>query len=318
MNILITGVAGFIGFNTAMSLLKKGNIIYGLDSLDNYYSIKFKKIRLKELQSFKNFNFKKIDLNNKKKIDLFLVNKKIDIVVHYAAQAGVRYSFENPAKYIDSNFFGFLNIVLAAKKKNVKKIIYASSSSVYGDAKNFPVTEKHELRKKNIYSTTKCLNEETAKLYNKLYGIDFIGLRFFTIFGEWGRPDMLIFKIFKSYLEKKPIVINNYGNHKRDFTYIGDVVKIVNKLINKKSKGNKIFNISSNDPINILDLLKRFQEKYKINIKYTGHHKADVFNTHGSNVKIKKFLKIKSFSKFYINFFRTFEWYKKNKINMMT
>ena len=314
MKILITGVAGFIGFSSAISLLKKKNIIYGIDSLDKYYSTKLKKIRLNKLKSKKKFYFYKIDLTNKKKINNFFSNKKIDLIIHCAAQAGVRYSFQNPNKYIDSNFFGFLNLVLAAKENNVKKIIYASSSSVYGDAKRLPVNEKDKLSKKNIYAVTKKLNEDTAELYSKLDSINFIGLRFFTIFGEWGRPDMLIFKIFKSHIKNKVIKINNFGNHYRDFTYIGDAVNIIDKLVKKKFTGHHIFNICSNNPINVLDLIRDFKTKYNLKIKYISQHKADVLNTHGSNSKIKKYLKIKSFTNFYKAFDKTYNWYIKNKI----
>jgi len=314
MNVFITGVAGFIGFNSAMSLLKKKNNVYGIDVFDKYYSTKLKINRLKKLKLNKNFYFKKIDLTNKNKLFNFLKNKKIDIIIHYAAQPGVRYSFINPSKYIDSNFFGFLNLVLAAKKNNIKKVIYSSSSSVYGDAKKLPVNENSKLIKKNIYAVTKKLNEDTAELYSKLTGINFIGLRFFTIFGEWGRPDMLIFKIFKAQIKKKILNLNNYGNHYRDFTYIEDAIKIVDKLVKKKLTGHHIFNICSNNPINIKDVIDDFKSKYKIKIKYKSLHKADVLDTHGNNSRIKKLLNIKSFTSFYKAFYRTFEWYKKNKI----
>ena len=318
MRILITGAAGFLGFCSAVSLLKKEHIIYGIDSFDNYYSIKLKKKRIKELKNYKNFYFKRIDISKKKKLENFLNNKKIDVVIHFAAQAGVRYSYINPSKYISANFFGFLNLILASKKNKIKKIIYASSSSVYGDSKTLPVDERSKLNKKNIYSVTKCLNEDTAKLYNKLYGINFVGLRFFTIFGEWGRPDMLIFKIFKSQIEKKILKINNYGNHYRDFTYIGDVRNIINRLVYKKINGHEIFNLCSNNPISILDLIKNFKKNYNLKVKFTPLHKADVINTHGNNKKIKKFLKIKKFSNFYTSFYKTFDWYKKNKINKIS
>lgn len=318
MNILITGVAGFIGFNSAISLLKNKNNVFGIDNIDKYYSSKLKFKRLKKLKLNKKFRFQKIDLKNKKKLFNFLKNKKIDVILHFAAQPGVRYSFINPSKYIDTNFFGFLNLVLAAKKNNIKKIIYSSSSSVYGDSKNLPVNEKTELSKKNIYAVTKKLNEDTAELYSKLTGIDFIGLRFFTIFGEWGRPDMFIFKIFNAQVKKQTLNVNNYGNHFRDFTYIQDVTKILDKLIKKKIVGHHIFNVCSNNPINIHDIINNFKKKYKIKIKYKSLHKADVLNTHGNNSKIKNLLKIKSFTNFYKAFYRTYEWYKENKIYKIT
>jgi UDP-glucuronate 4-epimerase len=314
MNILITGVAGFIGFNAAKDLIIKKHRVLGLDNLDNYYSLKIKKTRLKNLKKYKNFFFYKIDLTNKKKLILFFKNKKIDLIIHLAAQAGVRYSFINPNKYVDNNFFGFLNLILCARENKVKKIIYASSSSVYGDCKKLPVNENANLDTKNIYAVTKKLNEDTAELYSKLSYIKFVGLRFFTIFGEWGRPDMLIFKIFKSYFSKKILHVNNYGNHYRDFTYIEDVIKILNKLITKKINKHEIFNVCSNNPINISDLIDNFSQKYQLKKKFIKLHKADVINTHGNNIKIKKFLKLKKFSNFYHSFYKTFKWYKENKI----
>ena len=314
MNIFITGVAGFIGFNSAMSLLKKNSTVYGIDIFDKYYSTKLKLARLKKLKSNKNFHFKKVDLKNKTKLFNLFKNKKIDLILHYAAQPGVRYSFVNPSKYIDTNFFGFLNIVMAAKKNNVKKIIYASSSSVYGDSKKLPVNENSVLSKKNIYAVTKKLNEDTAELYSKLTNINFIGLRFFTIFGEWGRPDMLIFKIFNAQINQETLHLNNYGNHYRDFTYIEDAINIVDKVIKKKLTGHHVFNICSNNPINIDDIINNFKSKYKIKIKYKSLHKADVLNTHGNNLKVKKLLNVKSFTNFYKAFYKTFEWYKKNRI----
>ena len=315
MNILITGIAGFIGFNVARNLVLKKHKIYGIDNLDDYYSVKFKKKRLQNLKKYKNLYFYKIDLNNKRKLLNFFRNKRINLIIHLAAQAGVRYSFVDPNKYISSNYFGFLNLVYCAKHNKVKKIIYASSSSVYGDSKKLPLKENYNLNTKNIYSTSKKLNEDTAELYSKLSKIKFIGLRFFTIFGEWGRPDMLIFKIFKSFFSKQTLEINNYGKHYRDFTYIGDVLKILNKLIFKKIKKHEIFNICSNNPINISNLINDFKKNYKLKTKLVKLNRADVLNTHGSNLKIKKFLNIKSFSNFYSNFYKTFEWYKKNKIH---
>ena len=314
MKILITGVAGFIGHSIAADLLSKKHYVYGLDNLDNYYSIKIKKKRLNNLNKYNKFFFKKIDLNNKKNLENYFKRKKFDLVIHLAAQAGVRYSFENPEKYINSNFFGFLNLVLCSRDNNVKKIIYASSSSIYGDSKKLPVSEKDKLSTKNIYAVTKKLNEDTAELYSKLTNIKFVGLRFFTIFGEWGRPDMLIFKVFKSHFTNKKIYINNYGHHYRDFTYIGDVTKIIKKLIFKKLSKHDIFNICSNNPININELIKNFSKNYKLNKQYVKLHKADVINTHGNNNKIKKQLNLNSFTNFYKAFYKTFEWYKKNKI----
>lgn len=316
MNILITGVAGFIGFNFANYLLKKKHYVYGLDNFDNYYSIKIKKKRLNILKKNKNFFFSKIDIVNKKQLNYFFKNKKIDIIVHLAAQAGVRYSFENPEKYIDTNIFGFLNLINEANKKKIKKIFYASSSSVYGESKNFPLKENEKLNPKNIYSVSKKLNEKTAEMYQKIYKIKFIGLRFFTIYGEWGRPDMFMLKLFKAHMDKNVFYLNNFGNHLRDFTYIGDIVQIMDKLLKMKFNKHEVFNLCSNNPINILDIVKNFQKRKKIKIKLIKKHKADILKTHGSNSKINKYIKIK-YTNFYDSFYKTFNWYKKNNIHKL-
>ena len=294
MKILITGVAGFIGFNLALFLIKKK--------------------RIKILKKNSNFLFNKIDIVNKKKVKSFFDKTKIDLVIHLAAQAGVRYSYKNPKKYVDVNIFGFINIIDEVKNHKIKKFIYGSSSSVYGENKNFPLKENQSLKPKNIYAVSKKINEETAELYQKIYNLNCIGLRFFTVYGEWGRPDMFIFKLFKSFMNKEIFYLNNYGNHLRDFTYIGDVVKAVHGLINKKFKYHEVINICSSRPINIYDIVKNFRKKNFFQLKLTKIHKADVLKTYGSNSKLKKILKNIKFKKFYYTFNKTFEWYKKNNI----
>ena len=314
MKILITGVAGFIGFNLANYLLKRNYDICGIDNFDNYYSISLKKRRLNILKKAKKFNFYNVDINNKKKLNLFFKKVKIDMIINLAAQAGVRYSLENPTKYIDVNILGFLNLVEEAKKNKIKKFIYASSSSVYGESTNFPLEESEKLNPKNIYAVSKKLNEEIADMHQKIDKINFIGLRFFTVFGEWGRPDMFMLKLFKAHLTKKIFYLNNYGNHLRDFTYIDDVVKAVEKIIKKSFNKHEIFNICSNNPINIYDVVKNFNKNYKVKIKLVKIHKADILKTHGSNKKLKKFGLGIAYSKFYEKFYQTFKWYKRNKI----
>ena len=314
MNILVTGSAGFIGFNLSLHLIKKKYKVYGIDNFDDYYSIQLKKKRNEILKNYKNFYFKNINITDKNKLSSFFKKNKIDIIINLAAQAGVRYSLENPSKYIDVNIFGFLNLIEEAKKNNIKKFIYASSSSVYGDSNNFPLKETENLYPKNIYAVSKKLNEEIADLHHKIDNIKFLGLRFFTVFGEWGRPDMFMLKLFKSHIKNSYFYLNNYGNHLRDFTYIEDVVKVIGKLINKNFNKHEVFNICSNNPINIYDIVKEFQKKNKLSVKLVEMHKADILKTHGDNVKLKKFgLKIQ-YTPFYKAFFKTFEWYKKNNI----
>ena len=314
MKIFITGVAGFIGFSLANSFLNKGHRIYGIDNFDQYYSIKIKKKRLNILKKYKNFVFNKVDILNYAKLFNIINNQKIDVIIHLAAQTGVRYSIINPNKYLDVNISGFMNLIKAIKNKKINKFIYASSSSVYGDSKKFPLKENDNLNPKNIYGLSKKINEEIANLKQYNFKINFIGLRFFTIFGEWGRPDMFMFKLFKAFFLKKTFYLNNYGNHIRDFTYIGDVKKIVEKLINKNISGHHIFNVCSNKPQNILKIVQKFTKYNKTKVEMISINKADVLKTHGNNYKIKKFIKYKKFSNFDLFFNKTFEWYKKNKI----
>jgi UDP-glucuronate 4-epimerase len=315
MKILITGVAGFIGFNAALYLLKKKHIIYGIDNFDKYYSLSLKKKRIFILKKNNNFKFKKLNICNFKMLDGFLKKKNIFTIIHLAAQAGVRYSLKNPKKYIDTNIKGFFNVIESSKFNHVKKIIYASSSSVYGDSTKFPLKETEKLNPKNIYGLSKKINEEMADIYQKQHNIKFIGIRFFTVFGEWGRPDMFMFKLFRSFFLKNTFYLNNFGNHLRDFTYIDDVVKCMYKLIYKNFRKHEIFNICSNKPINIYDVIKNFEKKNKIKLRLTKLHKADVLKTHGDNKKLLRYFPQLKFSNFYDSFYKTFEWYKKNRIH---
>ena len=251
MKILITGAAGFIGFNFSKFLLEKTKFnIIGIDNLNTYYSVKVKQERLKLLNKSRRFKFVKLDLTNKSRLEKIFKNK-IYAVFNFAAQAGVRYSIKNPRAYIESNTLGFFNVIELSIKNNVKKIFYASSSSVYGESKKFPLSEIDPIIPKNIYGLTKKNNEEICELLSNYNKISCIGLRFFTVFGEWGRPDMLIYKYLRSIFNKKEkFYLNNFGNHTRDFTYIKDINKILFKLLKKKAfKGHSVFNVCSNKPI---------------------------------------------------------------------
>ena len=316
MKILITGVAGFIGFNFSKYLLEKTNFdIVGVDNINNYYSVNVKKKRLKVLKDLKKFKFIRLDLTNKNKLDKVFKNN-FYAVFHFAAQAGVRYSLINPRAYIQSNTMGFFNVIEASIKNKVKKIFYASSSSVYGDSKKFPLKENNSINPKNIYGLTKKNNEEICSLLAEIHKIPFIGLRFFTVFGEWGRPDMLIYKYLKSiFYKKEKFYLNNFGNHTRDFTYISDINKILLSLLKKNiPNGNNIFNICSNNPIKITKVLNFISNeiKAKPKIHKRKFQKADVMKTHGSNIKIKRFTKIKKFTNIDLAISNTAKWYKEN------
>ena len=318
MKILITGSAGFIGYNFAKSLLEKKEFkILGIDNFNDYYDVNLKKKRNNLLKKYKNFEFIKTDIRNKIKLEKIFMKKNFDFVFHFAAQAGVRYSIDHPRKYVESNLLGFYNILENVKKYKVKRLFYASSSSVYGENKNFPLNEKENIFPKNIYGLSKKVNEEISFIFNKYYNIKLIGLRFFTVFGEWGRPDMMMFKFIDSYYKNKLFNLNNYGNHTRDFTYIGDVVNILYLLLkkHKKLKDFDLFNICSNKPVNLKAIIS-FMKKNKINprIKKVSLQKADILKTHGDNSKLLKFIEYNSFSNWQDSLKKTIIWYQKNII----
>ena len=310
MSILITGIAGFIGFNFAEKYLKKypKDKIIGVDNLNNYYSTSLKLARLARLK--KKIKFYKIDISNKKALKKIFKNHKIHRIYNFAAQAGVRYSINHPSEYQKSNIEGFYNILEFSRLYKVKELIYASSSSVYGENKNFPLKENEKINPKNFYGLTKKINEQMAEVYSNHYKIKTIGLRFFTVYGEWGRPDMSIFKIIDSSFKKKIFYLNNYGNHDRDFTYIDDVVNVLLKL--KFNKNNhEIYNICSNKPINLKKLLKIIG-KY-ISLPRVINRKmqiADVIKTHGSNLKVSKLTKSKKYTDLDVGIKNVINWYK--------
>ena len=312
MNILITGCAGFIGYSLALKLLKNKTInIFGLDNLNKFYSVKLKKKRLAKLKKNKNFLFFRTDLSDKKKLSFIFENKKIDIIFHFAAQAGVRYVSSHPEKFIQSNILGFHNLVNSSKNYNIKKFFYASSSSVYGDTNKFPVGEKSKLNPKNIYGLSKKFNEEYVKI-NSNSKTNYIGLRFFTVYGEWGRPDMLILKYLDCKRKNKTFFLNNSGNHWRDFTYIDDVTNILSKLLRKQFKENEIYNVCSNQPILIKDLISYLNKKTGFNkIKNVGLNNLEVFKTHGKNTKLRRKINFSKYSNFYKNVDKTVKWFKK-------
>ena len=316
MKILITGVAGFIGFHVARDLLKNEKFeVYGVDNYDKYYSVKPKKKRIQLLKKNKKFLFNKIDIT-RDNINFYFAKKKFDVVIHLAAQAGVRYSLINPEKYFNTNVLGFSNLFENINTKKIKKVIYASSSSVYGDTKNFPTSEKNIIKPKNIYGYTKIINEHMANYYSKKINIPFIGLRLFTVYGTWGRPDMFILKVLDCHYKKKKFNLNNDGNHLRDFTSIKDVLKILMRIINTKTKNNNIYNVCSNRPFLIRKVLSQIEKKIgKINFRNIKKNSADVLNTHGDNRKILKKYKITKFSNFYEELNQIIDWYQtvKNK-----
>lgn len=318
MKILITGVAGFIGSNLALDLCKNLKLkIYGIDNFSKYSGEKIKKIRLKILKENKNFFFLNLDIRKKKLFQTYLLKNKFDTIIHLAAEVGVRYSVINPRAYLETNINGFFNLLETLKYYQPKKIIYASSSSVYGESKKFPLLENHKLKPKNVYALSKKNNEELAEIFSDKIKIDILGLRFFTVFGEMGRPDMFFFKLLKSIFNKKTFYLNNYGRHYRDFTYVKDVIYILNKLIfSKKHNGHKVLNVCSSRPVylkKMLDLIKKYEPNIKI--KKLPADPADVYKTHGSNKKLIEKIGNFKITKLEKAIQNTINWYRINKIN---
>ncbi|MDX9918121.1 MAG: NAD-dependent epimerase [Gudongella sp.] len=277
MRILITGAVGFIGFHLSKELLNKSFRIIGIDNLNDYYDTHLKESRLKQLYKHDKFEFYKIDLEDKEEIYKIFKKYKPDYVINLAAQAGVRYSIENPYAYVDSNLIGFMNILEACRNYPVKHLLYASSSSVYGGNKVAPFSTNHNVdHPVSLYAATKKSNELMAHTYSHLYKIPTTGLRFFTVYGPWGRPDMAYFSFTKDIIEGRPIKVFNHGNMERDFTYIDDIVEGIVKLIDKVPAAKedwdesvddlsssfapyKIYNIGNNNPIKLMRFIKALE-----------------------------------------------------------
>ena len=283
MTILVTGAAGVIGFHITKRLLREGFEVVGMDNLSPYYDLRLKKARLKELEDFSKkqsvkFFFFKDDLENKNFLTELFRKYKFNKVVNLAAQAGVRYSIENPSSYINSNIVGFANLLEVCRRNDIENLIYASSSSVYGGNKRLPFSEEHNVdHPVSLYAASKKANELMAHSYSHLYGIPTTGLRFFTVYGPWGRPDMALFLFTKSILKGEPIQIFNKGEMIRDFTFIDDITESLFRVINKEASSDsnfdylqpspssswapyKIFNIGNSNPINLMDFISTIEE----------------------------------------------------------
>ena len=287
MKILVTGTAGFIGFHLANYLLNRGDEVVGLDSVNDYYDIRVKYGRLNEsgivdyrlndeikeikynqlIQSkkYRNYKFIRLNLEDKQNLNNLFKKENFDAVCNLAAQAGVRYSLTNPQAYIDSNIVGFINILEACRHFGVKNLSYASSSSVYGANKKLPFSTNDNVDNPiSLYAASKKSNELMAYTYSHLFGIKTTGLRFFTVYGPWGRPDMALFLFTKAILEDKPIDVFNYGNMQRDFTYIDDIVEGVVRVIDNPpntAPPYKVYNIGNNAPVKLTDFIEAIEQK---------------------------------------------------------
>ena len=274
MKILVTGAAGFIGSFVARKLLDRGDTVVGLDNLNDYYDVALKKARLARLQSKEKFGFIKLDVVNRPVIEKLFAQQKFDRVVHLAAQAGVRYSIENPHVYIGSNIVGFLHILEGCRHHDIKHLVYASTSSVYGANTDMPFTVRQNVdHPLSLYAASKKANELMAHTYASLYQLPVTGLRFFTVYGPWGRPDMALFLFTKNILAGKPIDVFNHGHHKRDFTFIDDIAEGVVRSLDKIATPNplwisdhpdpgtsfapyRIYNIGNNQPVELLHYIE--------------------------------------------------------------
>ena len=299
--ILVTGAAGFIGFHVSKKLIDLGFEVYGIDNLNAYYDVRLKLDRLKELGidtqselfmrqqevksgSNESFRFSQMDLVDEHRLDHLFLKEKFDAVINLAAQAGVRYSIENPKAYIQANVVGFMNILEACRSNQIKHLIYASSSSVYGNQQKVPFSEKDRVDHPiSLYAATKKSNELMAHVYSHLYGLKTTGLRFFTVYGPWGRPDMALFLFTKAILSETPIKVFNNGDLMRDFTYIEDIVKgIIEVLITDKIQENyNIYNIGNNTPVKLLDFIQAVEGacNKKAQLDFYPMQDGDVYQT---------------------------------------
>lgn len=273
MKILLTGSAGFIGMTTALKLLARGDEVVGIDNLNDYYDVTLKESRLNRLLPHANFRFIKLDVADREGMATLFATEKFDRVIHLAAQAGVRYSLQNPHAYIESNIVGFTNILEGCRHSKVQHLVYASSSSVYGGNTKMPFSEHDSVdHPVSLYAASKKANELMAHTYSHLFGLPTTGLRFFTVYGPWGRPDMALFLFTKAILAGKPIDVFNHGDMMRDFTFVDDIVEGVVRVLDRVPQANpaydavaadpatssapyRVFNIGNNNPVRLLDFI---------------------------------------------------------------
>jgi UDP-glucuronate 4-epimerase len=307
MKVLITGAAGFIGFHLCNQLLSRGDTVIGLDNLNDYYDVNLKKSRLENIKN-KNFIFVELDLLNKKGLQKIFSEYQFDAVVNLAAQAGVRYSITNPDTYISSNVVGFLNVLESCRDNNIAHLLYASSSSVYGMNTKMPFSEADNVdHPVSLYAASKKSNELMAHSYSHLYNLPTSGLRFFTVYGPWGRPDMAAFLFTKAILSGQPIDVYNNGDMKRDFTYIDDIVDGIIRTLDVPPKANdewsslnpdpsystapyRLFNIGNNSPVLLTEFIDAIEESLGINAikNYLPIQPGDVVETYADIQNISK------------------------------
>ena len=317
MSILVTGIAGFIGSHVARVLLERGEQIIGIDNFSDYYDVNLKKNRLKVLENFDNFTFHNVDISNIVSVENIYKKYDFNKVCHLAAQAGVRYSLEAPMEYINTNIVGHTNILECCRNYNVKNIVYASSSSVYGGNTKVPFSVKDRVDNPvSLYAATKRADELISYTYHHLYDLNTIGLRFFTVYGPWGRPDMATWIFTKKIINKEPIDVYNNGNMERDFTYIDDIVagtiSVLDSINKEGLKLSKVYNIGNNKPENLLSFISVIENYLNIKAikKFKPMQPGDVIKTYADISDIKNdfnFLPITSIKEGIPKFI---DWYK--------
>lgn len=351
MKILVTGTAGFIGFHLANRLIREGHHVTGLDNINDYYDVNLKLARLEESgipvgsieynklltsKTAPSYQFVKLNLEDREHIDQLFAGEKFDMVCNLAAQAGVRYSLKNPHAYINSNVVGFMNILEACRHNNIKHLIYASSSSVYGLNESIPFSEKDNVdHPVSLYAATKKSNELMAHTYSYLYGLPTTGLRFFTVYGPWGRPDMALFIFTKAILEGKPIQVFNNGDMERDFTYIDDIIEGINRILSgDPPKGKvdwngetpdpscslapyRVFNIGNSKPVKLMDFIKAIEETTgkKAIIEYKPLQAGDVKRTWANTKNIHQHYKYASRNDIIKGIQLYVKWFNKYNLN---
>ena len=329
MKFLVTGAAGFIGFHVSKRLLNDGHQVVGIDNINDYYDVKLKESRLEQLES-PFFTFYKLDLADRDGMAKLFETEQFERVIHLAAQAGVRYSLENPYAYADSNLTGYLNILEGCRHNKVQHLLYASSSSVYGLNRKMPFSTDDSVdHPVSLYAATKKANELMAHTYSHLYSIPTTGLRFFTVYGPWGRPDMALFKFTKAMLEGKSIDVYNYGKMKRDFTYIDDIVEAIVRIQDvipqpdpewtveegspaTSSAPYRVYNIGNSSPVELMDYINALEQALGLEAKKNMMpiQPGDVLNTSAETVALYKIINFKPATPVKKGVKQFVEWYK--------
>ena len=330
MKILVTGSAGFIGSTLSFKLLDRGDEILGIDNHNNYYDPKIKEARMKRLKKYSNYNHLRIDLTDKKSLDEIFIDYKPQKVVNLAAQAGVRYSIQNPLAYINSNILGFTHILENCRIHKVEHLVYASTSSVYGANTKMPFSEHDNINHPlSVYAASKISNELIAHAYSHLYELSTTGLRFFTVYGPWGRPDMALFKFTEAILNNKPIDVFNNGKHTRDFTYIDDIVEGVIKTLDVPASSNrdwksdipdpasskapwKIYNIGNNKPVRLMDYIDALEKALgkKAKINFLPLQPGDVADTYANVDNLSRKFNYKPSTSVNVGVSQFVKWYR--------